>query len=55
MWRIFRPKRKEAMGGWKKLHNKNLHTYDFCFSSYVIKAIKLSKRSWPKYITSLGR
>jgi hypothetical protein len=25
LWRIFGPKREEVMGGWRKLHNEELH------------------------------
>jgi hypothetical protein len=44
MGRIFRPKTEEAGGVLTKLHNKNFHTYNFYISSYVVNAIKLSKR-----------
>jgi hypothetical protein len=37
--RIFRPKRDEVAGGWKKLHNKELHNlYTSPHITTVIKA-----------------
>jgi hypothetical protein len=37
--RIFEPKRDEVMGGWRKLHNEDLH--DLCCSPSIIKIMKL--------------
>jgi hypothetical protein len=36
--RIFGPKRDEGMGGWRKLHNKELH--DLYYSPSIIRIIK---------------
>jgi hypothetical protein len=36
--RLFGPKRDEVTGGWRKLHNKELH--DLYFSSSIIRIIK---------------
>jgi hypothetical protein len=41
--RIFGPKRDELMGGWKKLHNKELH--NLYPSPSIIKIIK-SRMMW---------
>jgi hypothetical protein len=30
--RIFRPKREEVAGGWRRLHNEELH--NLCFTEY---------------------
>jgi len=35
---IFGPKREDVMGGWRRLHNEELH--NFCASPNVIRAIK---------------
>jgi hypothetical protein len=40
--RIFGPKRNEVTGGWRKLHNEELHNlYD---SPSIIRMIKSKKR-----------
>jgi hypothetical protein len=36
--RIFRPKRNEVMGGWRKLHNEELH--DLYSSPNIIRITK---------------
>jgi hypothetical protein len=36
--RIFEPKRDEVMGGWRKLHNEELH--DMYYSPNIIRTIK---------------
>jgi hypothetical protein len=36
--RIFEPKRGEVIGGWRKLHNEELH--DFYSSPNIIKLMK---------------
>jgi hypothetical protein len=36
--RIFGPKREEVAGGWRRLHNEELH--NFYASSNIIKVIK---------------
>jgi hypothetical protein len=36
--RIFGPKRDEVTGGWRKLHNKELH--NLYFSQNIIRVIK---------------
>jgi hypothetical protein len=38
--RIFGPKREEVAGGWRRLHNKELH--NLYASSNIIRAIKSS-------------
>jgi hypothetical protein len=35
--RIFGPKREEVAGGWRRLHNEELHNY--CASSNIIRVI----------------
>jgi hypothetical protein len=40
--RIFGPKRDEVTGGWRKLHNEELHS--FCSSPSIIRMIKSSQK-----------
>jgi hypothetical protein len=40
--RIFGPKREEAGGGWRRLHNDELHK--LYLSPNIIRLIKLSRR-----------
>jgi PAS domain-containing protein len=37
LWRIFGLKRDEVLGGWRKLHNKELH--DLYSSSCIIRML----------------
>jgi hypothetical protein len=39
--RIFRPKRKEVVGGWRRLHNEELH--DLYASGDIIRVRKLRR------------
>jgi hypothetical protein len=42
--RIFRLKRDEVTGGWRKLHNEELH--DLYSSPSIIRIIKLRRMRW---------
>jgi hypothetical protein len=42
--RIFGPKRDEVIGGWRKLHNDELH--NLYFSADVIRVIKCWRMRW---------
>jgi hypothetical protein len=42
--RIFGPKRDEVIGGWRKLHNEELHDL-YCLPSIII-VIKLRRMRW---------
>jgi hypothetical protein len=37
---IFGPKRDEVTGGWRKLHNEELHGFYFSPNRPIIRAIK---------------
>jgi hypothetical protein len=51
--KIFGPKRDEVTGGWKKLHNEELHnTY---FSLNVIRMIKSRKMRWTGHVARIWR
>jgi hypothetical protein len=50
--RIFRPKRDEIVGGWRKLHNKELHK--FYTSPNIIRMIKSRNIRWARDVTRMG-
>jgi hypothetical protein len=51
--RIFGPKRDEVTGGWRKLHNEELH--NLYSSSSVIKLIKSRRMRWTGHVARMGR
>jgi hypothetical protein len=51
--RIFVPKRDEAIGGWRKLHNEELHNF-YSFSS-IIRIIKSRRMRWTGHVARMGR
>jgi hypothetical protein len=51
--RIFGPKREEETGGWRKLHNEELH--NLYSSPSIIKIIKSSRMRWTGRVTRMGR
>jgi hypothetical protein len=51
--RIFGLKRDEVMGGWRKLHNKELHNL-YCSPS-IIRMIKSRRMRWVEHVTQMGR
>jgi hypothetical protein len=46
--RIFGPNRDEVMGGWRKLHNEELH--DLYSSPSIMRIIKSRKMRWARYV-----
>jgi hypothetical protein len=51
--RVFGPKRKEVRGGWRKLHNEELHnSYS---SSNIIRMIKSRGVRWAEYVARIGQ
>jgi hypothetical protein len=50
--RIFGPKRDEATGEWRKLHNEELR--DLYSSSNIIRIIKLRKMRWAGNVVRMG-
>jgi hypothetical protein len=46
--RIFGPKREEVAGGWRRLHNEELHNLHA--SSNIIMVIKSRKITWEGYV-----
>jgi hypothetical protein len=41
---IFGPKREEIAGGWRRLHNEELH--NLCASPNIIRVIKSRRMRW---------
>jgi hypothetical protein len=50
--RIFVPKWDEVMGGWRKVHNKELH--DLYSSPSIVKIIKSRRMRWAGHIAQMG-
>jgi hypothetical protein len=50
--RIFGPKRDGVMGGWRKLHNEELHNL-YSLPS-IIRIIKLSRMRWAGHVARMG-
>jgi hypothetical protein len=49
--RIFGPKRDKVTGGWRKLHNEELH--DFYSSLSIIRIIKSSWMRWNGHVARM--
>jgi hypothetical protein len=49
--RIFGPKRDGVTGGWRRLHNEELHNL---YSSSIIKIIKSRKMRWVVDVARMG-
>jgi hypothetical protein len=50
--RIFGPKRDEATGGWRKLHNEELH--NLYSSPSIIRMIKSRSMRWAGHVARMG-
>jgi hypothetical protein len=50
--RIFGPKRDEVTGGWRKLHNKELH--NLYSSRNIIRIIKSMRMRWAGHVARMG-
>jgi hypothetical protein len=50
--RICGPKRGEVVGGWRRLHNGELH--NLYASKNVIKVIKLRRMRWVRLTARMG-
>jgi hypothetical protein len=51
--RIFGPKREEVTGGWRKLHNEELHNLH-CSPS-IIRMFKSMRVRWAGHVARMGR
>jgi hypothetical protein len=50
--RIFRPKRDEVTGGWRKLHNEELH--GLYSSPGIVRVIKARRMRWAGHVVRMG-
>jgi hypothetical protein len=50
--RIFGPKRDEVTGGWRKLHNEELH--GLYSSSSITSVIKARRMRWARHVARMG-
>jgi hypothetical protein len=50
--RIFRPKRDEIIGGWRKVHNEEL--YNLSSTPNIIRMIKSSRMRWETHVARMG-
>jgi hypothetical protein len=50
--RIFGPKRDEVTGGWRKLHNEELHGL-YCSPS-IVRVIKARRMRWAGHVARMG-
>jgi hypothetical protein len=50
--RIFGPKRDKVTGGWRKLHNEELHNL-YCSPS-IIRMIKSRRMRWAGHLARIG-
>jgi hypothetical protein len=50
--RIFGPKRDRVKGGWRKLHNEELH--NLYSSPSIISIIKPRRRRWAEHVARMG-
>jgi hypothetical protein len=50
--RIFGPKRDQVVGGWKRLHNEELH--NLYTSANIITVIKVRRMRWAGHVTCMG-
>jgi hypothetical protein len=50
--RIFGPKKDEIIGGWRKLHNEELH--NLYSPPNIITMIKSRKICWAEYAARIG-
>jgi hypothetical protein len=49
---VFRPKRAEVTGEWRKLHSEELHI--LYFSPNIIRRIKLRRMRWAGHVARMG-
>jgi hypothetical protein len=52
--RIFGPKRDETIGGWRKLHNEELHNLYTSPNTRIIRIMKSRGMRWTVHVASMG-
>jgi hypothetical protein len=50
--RVFGPKRDAVTGGWRKVHNEELH--NMCSSPIIIRIIKSRRMRWTEHVARMG-
>jgi hypothetical protein len=50
--KLFEPKRDEVTGGWRKLHNEELH--DLYSSPSIVRVIKARRMRWSGHVVRMG-
>jgi hypothetical protein len=53
LWRIFAPKRHQVTGGWRKLHNEELH--NLYSAPIIIRMIKSTGVRWAGHVAQMER
>jgi hypothetical protein len=53
MRRIFRPKRDEVTGGWRKLHNEAL--YNLYSSQNNLRTLEARRMRWAVHVARMGK
>jgi hypothetical protein len=51
--RIFGPKRDEVTGGWRKLHNEELH--NLYSSPDIVRMIRSRRMRWVGHVARMGK
>jgi hypothetical protein len=52
LWRICGPQRDEVTGGWRKLHNEELH--GLYSSPDIVRVIKARRMRWAGHVARMG-
>jgi hypothetical protein len=52
LMRIFGPKREEAIGEWRRLHNEELDLYS---SPNIVRVIKSRRMRWAGHVVRMGK
>jgi hypothetical protein len=52
LWRVFRPKRDEVTGEWRKLHNEELN--DLYPLPNIVRVIKSRRMRWAGHVARMG-
>ena len=50
--RIFRPRKDEVTGEWRRLHNKEVN--DLFFSPNIVRVIKSRRMRWAGHVARMG-
>jgi hypothetical protein len=52
--KIFEPKWEEVAGGWRRLHNEELHN-NLYTSPNIIRVIKSGRMTWARHVARMGQ